>query len=346
MSRALVISGGGSKGAFAVGVVKKLLSNFPQLRFDVFVGTSTGSLIVPLLALGENALLEQLYTTVKTENIIKKFNIGDRLGEHSIFDATPLWNLLSQFYTDNAYTKLMNGGKKVYLNTTCLQSGNLVVYTNEAMPRPQERYEQITFTGPDHFRRAVLASACQPVFMPPVKVNQNVAGAANPDFQYVDGGVKEYAGVEIAINQGATEIFTILLSPEDKTPEAGEYKTIFPILERTIDIFTADVGKNDLIIPEQFNEGLNYIAKVKANMKNAGLSDAQIQNFFAVNDPTNPFSNKAPLHLFTIRPTSSLGGGPGGLNFDPDEMKDMVKTGELIAGDFIAALDPADVTWA
>jgi NTE family protein len=345
MSRALVISGGGSKGAFAVGVVKKLLSNFPQLRFDVFVGTSTGSLIVPLLALGETALLEELYTTVKTENIIKKFDIGDRLGEHSIFDATPLWDLLSKFYTDDAYTKLMNSGKSVYLNTTCLQSGRLVVFTNEPSPRPQKEYDQFTFKGPDHFRRAVLASACQPVFMPPVKVNQNVAGAANPDFQFVDGGVKEYAGVEIAINQGATEIFTILLSAEDKTPEPGSYEKIFPILERTIDIFTTDVAKNDLIIPEQFNGGLTYIAKVKANMKSAGVSDAQIQSYFSVN-PTNPFSNKTPLRLFTIRPTSPLGGGPGGLNFDPDEMKDMVKTGELIASDFIAALEPGSVTWA
>ncbi len=51
MSRALVISGGGSKGAFAVGIVKRLLENYPNLKFDMYVGTSTGSLIVPLLAM-------------------------------------------------------------------------------------------------------------------------------------------------------------------------------------------------------------------------------------------------------------------------------------------------------
>ncbi|MGZ8522928.1 MAG: patatin-like phospholipase family protein, partial [Chitinophagaceae bacterium] len=47
MKKALVISGGGSKGAFAVGVYKHLISGY-ALDFDVLVGTSTGSLIVPL----------------------------------------------------------------------------------------------------------------------------------------------------------------------------------------------------------------------------------------------------------------------------------------------------------
>ncbi|MEO7768554.1 MAG: patatin-like phospholipase family protein, partial [Ferruginibacter sp.] len=51
MSRALVISGGGSKGAFAIGILKKLFKEYPNLEFDMFVGTSTGSLIVPLVAM-------------------------------------------------------------------------------------------------------------------------------------------------------------------------------------------------------------------------------------------------------------------------------------------------------
>src|SRR5215203_2271242 len=103
MQRALVVSGGGCKGAFAVGVLKQLKLDFPILEFDVFVGTSTGALLTPLVAMNEYELLEELYTTVKTEDIILKSNIGDRLSEHSIFDATPLWNLIGKFYTDARY---------------------------------------------------------------------------------------------------------------------------------------------------------------------------------------------------------------------------------------------------
>ena len=57
MKRALVISGGGSKGAFAVGVIKQLQQLYPTLFFDIYVGSSTGSLIVPMGAIDEVVLL-------------------------------------------------------------------------------------------------------------------------------------------------------------------------------------------------------------------------------------------------------------------------------------------------
>ena len=62
MSRAIVISGGGSKGAFAVGVLKRLFEVYPNLDFDMIVGTSTGSLMAPLLAMKDIASLETLYS--------------------------------------------------------------------------------------------------------------------------------------------------------------------------------------------------------------------------------------------------------------------------------------------
>ena len=65
----------------------------------------------------------------------------------------------------------------------------------------------------------------------------------------------------MAIDNGATEIFTILLSSGDKVVYDTEFKTIFPILQQTIDIFTEDVGKNDLIIPGQYNDCLLYTSR-------------------------------------------------------------------------------------
>ena len=50
MKKALVISGGGSKGAFAGGVAQYLMRNQGR-EYDIFVGTSTGSLLIPQLAL-------------------------------------------------------------------------------------------------------------------------------------------------------------------------------------------------------------------------------------------------------------------------------------------------------
>lgn len=49
--RALVISGGGSKGAFAGGVAHHLIEEAGR-KYDLFLGTSTGSLLVTHLAAG------------------------------------------------------------------------------------------------------------------------------------------------------------------------------------------------------------------------------------------------------------------------------------------------------
>lgn len=346
MSRALVISGGGCKGAFAIGVVKRLLIEYPNLNFDIFVGTSTGSLIVPLVAMKEMALLEKIYTTQKTENIVLQGRLGDRLGTHSIFDATPLWNLLEKNYTDKRYDDLQATGKKIFLTTTCLQSGELVVFTNDAAPAKVRNYELRSLVDASHFRKAVMASACQPVFMPPIKVNKDLPGEPHANWQYVDGGVREYAGIQMAIDNGATEIFTILLSPDAKTVEDKEYNDLFSLLQKTIDIFTDDVGKNDLIVPGQYNEALEYIDAVKKKMKRGGVTTESINEFFKIRGRENPYEDKLPIKFFTFRPNAPLGGGPGGLTFDPAEMKGMVKKGESSANDFIAALNPADITWA
>lgn len=346
MIRAIVISGGGSKGAFAVGVLNKLQRQFVNLNFDVFVGTSTGSLIIPLLAAGKQQLLTKLYTTQTTNNIIIKHNIGNRLNQHAIFDSTPLWNLIEQFFTDSLYDELMAAEKKMYFTTVCLQTGELHVFTTNKNSLPAAHYRVELILNATHFRKAILASASQPVFMPPVMVNKNLPGISNPSFQFVDGGVREYAGVEMAIDQQAQEIFTILLSAAQASPITETYTDLFSILQKTIDIFMDDVGKNDLLIPQQYNEALQYIEAVKNKMKRNGLSSADINNYFSVNGRQSPYENKSSLKLFNFRPKQPLGGGPGGLNFIPAEMKNMMALGEQSGSDFIATLSPSEITWA
>ncbi len=345
MSRALVISGGGSKGAFAVGVIKRLANIFPNLDFDIYVGTSAGSLVVTLASLGQIDVLEQVYTTTTTNNILTRFDIGDRINEHSIYDATPAWNLILKYYPDQKYTQLLQSGKKVFLTTTCLQNSELTVFTNDAQSIHPKDYTVTQLINADHYRKALMASACEPVFMSPIKVNLHVPGIPNADNQFVDGGVTKYVGVQMAIDAGATEIFTILLSPEKSESKNIQFESLLPILEQTVDIFTSNVGKNDLLVPELYNEALLYIDAVKRKMVAAGINQNQIDDFFNAEE-SNPFIDKAPLKIFEIRPAEFLGGGPGGLVFDPAEMKQMLATGENITDHFIASLDPKNITWA
>jgi len=68
--RALVLSGGGAKGAFTAGVVKYLMVEF-GLNFDLVVGTSTGALIAPLVASQDIANLIHFYENVEQQDILK-----------------------------------------------------------------------------------------------------------------------------------------------------------------------------------------------------------------------------------------------------------------------------------
>jgi len=331
--RALVISGGGCKGAFAVGVLKNLAANFPEISFDVFVGTSTGSLIVPFAALNRIDLLEKLYTTITTDQVVTKGNIIARLtGNNSLFDARPLGNLIKQYYNDDICQQVFASGKEVFFATTCLQTGASVNFSTQPVSF-ETNYELMAVNNADEFRRAVMASACQPVFMQPIEVKKGTV----PIRQYVDGGVKEYAGIQLAIDAGAEEIYAIVLNPESKEPEEHPFNDVVGILQRTIDIFTAGVGTNDIRIPAVYNKTLQYIAAVQKKMLGAGISQQAIDGYF--NIPfNNPVAGKKPLKIYVIRPDASLGGGPGGLTFDPTEMKGMLAKGQQQLDAFMASL--------
>ena len=86
--KALVISGGGSKGAFAGGVAQYLIEE-KQKDYDLFLGTSTGSLLVCHLALGKVDKVKDIYTSVNQDSIfnhcpfiIKKKKGVETIGIH------------------------------------------------------------------------------------------------------------------------------------------------------------------------------------------------------------------------------------------------------------------------
>lgn len=345
MKRALVISGGGSKGAFAVGVLKQLFTVFPNLDFDIYVGSSAGSLVVSLAALNQMDTLNNIYSTVSNNDLFIEGNIIDKLGDTSLFDVTPAWNLINNKYPDAAYNQLKASGKKVFLTTVCLQTNELNVFTNDATSIQASDYKVVQTLDANHYRRALLASCCEPVFMQPIQIGRNVSGAANPDFQYVDGGVLKYVGIEMAIDAGATEIFAILLSPDKSTVVKNQFTNLMGILGETVDILTSDVGKTDVAITDQYAAALKYIDDVKSKMKANGVADNDINNYFTL-PGTNIFQNKVPIKIFKIRPEDFLGGGPGGLTFDPTEMQGMMAKGATAFSNFATNLPAGDVTWS
>lgn len=337
---ALVISGGGSKGAFAVGVVKYIFENRPDIKFDMVCGTSTGALMTPLVAIKELALMEQIYTTKNTSDIVDTTRVGKRFlnGANSIFDGTPLVHLAQEIYTEARYNTILQSGTDIFINTVCLQTQKVVVFSNKDMPLAGQDYDVIKITDRDELIRAIIASASQPFFMSPIQITTSI----NPPRQYVDGGLREYLSIQLAIDNGATDIYAIALSPKDYVANETILTDLIEILKTSVDIFSTDVGVNDIKIPLIYNQGLKYIDEVKAKMRDSGISDAQIESLFTTNTD-NPFQNKRQLKIHIIRPSQKLKGGMGGLEFIPADMMEMKINGEATAKLYFESLDLGNI---
>ncbi len=319
---ALVISGGGSKGAFAVGALLYIHEHVrPVDQFDVYCGTSTGALIVPLAAIGELALLKQIYTTTKQADVLTMGGVLNLLNRVSLHDATPLKRLIEANMTDARFSRLKASGKPVFLATVCLQTERLVYFSLRPGANTSA-YDVVHMQTLTDLQRVMLASSCQPVFMQPVEWRPG----ASPVRQYVDGGIRELTPLQAAIDNGAETIIAITNSPA-RTPEDNQLITrATAMLERTIDLFSEDVGTNDYRLAIVYQQTNTYLNAVRAKLLAQGVSPTLVNSAFAQGN--SPVAGTPVRQLIAIRPELKLTeGGPGGLTFDPAAMQQMFQKG-------------------
>ncbi len=318
MKPALVLSGGGARGAFAVGAVEVLYAS--GIKFDIVAGSSTVALIASLLPTEEIQVLRGVYTNVTTDKIIRKRNIIEILATDSIFDTTPLWQLINTFITEERYRKILAAAVEVFVTTVNLQSGDIEYFnphSSGAGGGPMTR---------DDFCWAVHASASQPVLMPPVEVPPG-------GDQFVDGGVREIAPLKIAIDQGATHIYAIVLSPERHERVEDRYRFVVKTLLRTIDLFTREVVLNDIHTAVQINRAVTHWQKVRDKAK-ALLTQDQMAQIFDAPDNPFPFGDKRILEITLIRPEMEFENDA--LEFDPAIMSQWMSMGREAAQDALA----------
>jgi NTE family protein len=323
--KALVIGGGGSKGAFAVGVLKYIHRNVQPIdTFDIYSGTSTGSLISPLALLGEMDKLETVYTTSTNDDILVRHSFGRFLTDVSIYDATPLLRLIERTLSGVQLSTILTSAKRLYLSGVSLQTQELVHFATKDTP-PTDAYRIERLRSTTDLQRAMLASSCQPIYMQPIDVFRQRKE------QFCDGGVRENTPLQVAVDNGATEIIAISMGP--RLGQSVFSTTLLTqavnILGFTIDTFSSDVGQNDYRLPQLTAAMNQYLEQVKDQLSAKGVSPSVIASSFAA--PGNPLLNKPLLTLHEIRPDINLStsefGGAGGLDFNPDKMKRMLQLG-------------------
>ncbi|HEU0013927.1 MAG TPA: patatin-like phospholipase family protein [Longimicrobium sp.] len=313
---ALVISGGGSKGAFAVGAVKHLMGTL-GMEFDLFAGTSTGALITPLLAaMGRAALpvLEREYTTVRDADIIRPRQPEETALVSSSFATTdPLADRIRGQVTEAVWNALRASPKQVFLTTVNLRTGRLVYFQTGPAAVPSNG-DVVRVQDRDTLMRAMLASASIPVLMQPTPIPQGTPA------EFVDGGVREYAPIQVAIDAGVTDIVCILLAPAVRGPAEQRLDRLAGVLKRTIDLLSEEVGENDVRTSQLYTQAVRYLAEVRLRLqRDHGLSQQQIDAAFAPPNAVNPFVGKRAVSLRIIRPQRRLAGET--LGFDPAAMR-------------------------
>ncbi|WP_027125046.1 patatin-like phospholipase family protein [Gelidibacter mesophilus] len=209
--RALVISGGGSKGAFAGGVAQYLIEN-KKLDYDLYIGTSTGSLLVSHLALNKVKEIKEIYTNVAQNDIFNvcPFNIKRKKGIETI--SINHFNVLRNLFRGRkTFGESHNLKKLIKSHVTeegfdALQALKAdVVVTVSNLSLNQVEYKSVKDFDYDEFLEWVWISCNYTPFMTLVKKN---------GCEYADGGLGSMVPIEEAILRGATVVDAVILQTE------------------------------------------------------------------------------------------------------------------------------------
>jgi predicted acylesterase/phospholipase RssA len=240
MTRALAVSGGGSKGAFAVGVAQGLRDRF-GMTFDLVAGTSTGAILAPMVVTNRLDRAEELYTSFSTEDCFVRQDAVTALQTGFLLDTAPLRAILDRFYDDelfDAVRQAVGGERRLYVTAVCLETGALTYFHVGPPPRvPAGRVTREIQTRPE-LVDAVLASASQPVIMRLPTIDGQ---------RYCDGGVRETAPIQVVVDNGATDVVAIVLSPEPDGSPVPVGAGLLPTASRTLDLLLTEIVRDDIV---------------------------------------------------------------------------------------------------
>lgn len=333
--RALVLSGGGAKGAFTAGVARYLLRD-QNMDFDLAVGTSAGSLVGGPALLGDYNYLSNIYTGVENKDIFKNSLLGRILNFLNIVnapidaDADPLHNLVKDYYlNDGRLEDLIDSGKEFVVTAVNVRTEKLHFISTKEVADGKIK--------PETFVNAIIASASEPVFTKPIRVFENETNSEFKNDLFYDGGVKEFIPLEHAVILGGTDIWAISTNPlvNEETAWGGNTS---PDDVNILDAVAWTVGGllNEVARGDRFRADL-YVRWDKAKntiiqrAKDAGLNEAQAEQLVDLPDDESPTLGISLPLLRIIRPTELM--GPS-LEFDPAVMAGYLDTGILIAEEF------------
>ncbi len=222
---ALVLSGGGAKGAFQF-MAEKYAREVKGYSWDLIAGVSVGALNGAMLSMKSYDRLEYLWKNISNDQVYTgKMNILNILwrfiiGAKSIHGNEPLKRLIDQEFANAQFRVPLRIG------IVSLSTGEYEMLGPDDLPA-------------DEFRRAILASTAIPIIWPPTAVNSS-------RHNMVDGGVRNISPLGDVLDEDPDEIVIINCSPQGSSPITAPLGSILDIGKRTLDMLMNEILVTDI----------------------------------------------------------------------------------------------------
>lgn len=311
---ALVLSGGGAKGAYQVGVIEELLQE--KVSIDLITGSSIGAFNGALLAEFINSGMSSRNIEKTLNHIwkeVKDFlkinwqgflnNILTPLDFPSLFTNEAIAELLKNYIPEN---------RKFKDYTRCQLS---ITGTNLS------NYELDTFdyNSKVSVHEAVLASMAYPAALPAVDIDGDY---------YIDGGTLNNAPLKEAILWGAEFIYVVFLTPiatisgPDHPQEDKNKFSALDVIGDLIDLATDKLMYGDLKNANKINNLIKLLNKYRKQLPEEFFN--QICKLYGLKTDTG----KKILQIISIAPENFLK-PPGVMGFKNSEaLQNIIKKGK------------------
>ncbi|MCC6848645.1 MAG: patatin-like phospholipase family protein [Deltaproteobacteria bacterium] len=238
---ALVLSGGGARGAYQIGVLRGLVEHGflagGGVSIDVFVGSSAGSINATTLAAWADDLatgigrLERVWSEIRPSSVYRT-DLGSlgRIGlrwawdlsfggatrraqPKALLDTAPLHALLAEHVPFARLEQTLASGRlgALALVATDLQTASGVVFLSAPPGTPTWRRRRWRIEATTIRVEHLLASSAIPIFFPSVEIDGRYFG---------DGSIRNTAPLSPAINLGADRVIAIGVSGPPVPEEA------------------------------------------------------------------------------------------------------------------------------
>lgn len=274
----LILTGGGARAAYQVGVLKAVAELLPRNArnpFPVICGTSAGALNATALAINARNFrkavryLERVWKRFHANQVYRTDAVGvfnnsilwfaglvssglgmRHLKQVSLLDNSPLIEFLESVLPLGKIQESIDSGHVHALSITAsgYTSGQSVTfYQGAADLTPWHRSRRIGIPGKIEIKH-LLASSAIPFIFPAVPINREYFG---------DGSVRQIAPVSSALHLGATRLFVIGVTSDNtaaRRSAAADYPSLANIAGHALSSLFQDNMMIDLERVHQINQ--------------------------------------------------------------------------------------------